>query len=68
MRKEKSVEQYRLEILDDYSVADEVRDYRGKNKNLAMWQLLREEKIMPISKKLWATTKAGWVELNEAKA
>lgn len=54
--KEKTIQEYKAELVEFFSSAQEVRSFRELKKNQAMWELLNSGYIVPISPSLWMAT------------
>jgi hypothetical protein len=53
----KTVAQYKIELAEYFYSACEVSSFNSPQKNQAMWELLCEGSIVPLSSTLWMTTK-----------
>ena len=51
------------QVILDFCSANEIKNYTEPSKTEALWQLLMEEKIVPISNSLWMSTKKAKEEL-----
>jgi len=63
VKTEKTVKEYRKKIIEEFISAGTPTTYRQKNKTIAMWELLNEGKIIPISETLWMCTKSAKDEI-----
>jgi len=54
--KELTVKEYKKALIEIFSTGQEVKGFKEKNKNQAMWELLNQRHIMPISPTMWMAT------------
>jgi hypothetical protein len=55
----------RRQVITEFCAAQPIPSkYEDETKTLALWQLLMEEKIVPLNSSLWMATREAKQELN----